>query len=206
MSMPPPAMGLPPAATPPPGPSTVVLTRPPAPKGWLATFVALLILLGIPVGGFVAAKSVAGLPDQPIDAGHGVIVAVPEDWQYRGRFGDERTVLLSRGGANVAITVKEGTDERAALADLRNEWVQGGQVSAGEIVDVGDARPAGQPSARFPYSGTFGDEGPSSPVEGEVTGVRGSGIVVLFDAWAGKGQFLGVQGDVGQIIRGTTIP
>jgi len=182
------------------------LVRPAAPKGWLATFVILLIMLFIPIGGCVAAGSVAGLPDKPIDAGHGVIVFVPKDWQYGGRIGDDRTVVLSRGNANVGITVKEGTDEQAALAALRTDWLATGTVAAGEIVPVTDVRTDGKPAARFPYSGTFPSDGPASAVEGEATGVRGNGMAVVFDAWASKGQFQFASGDVAQIISRTTIP
>jgi len=187
-------------------PPPALVARPAPPKGWLATMVILAIMLAIPIGGYVAAKSVIGLPDKPIDAGHGVIVAVPEDWQYRGRFGSDNTVLLSHGTANVAITVQDGTDERAPLADLRTEWEATGTVSTGDTVALTDARTDGKPAARFPYSGTFPEEGPSSPVEGEVTGVRGAGFITVFDAWAGKGQFINASGDVAQVIRETTIP
>jgi hypothetical protein len=81
-----------------------------------------------------------------------------------------------------------------------------GTVAAGDIVPVTDVRTDGKPATRFPYSGTFPSEGPASAVEGEVTGVRGNGIVVVFDAWAGKGQFQFASGDAEQIISRTTIP
>lgn len=174
------------------------------PKGWLATLVILLIMLGIVVGGFFAAAAVASIPDKPIEVARGVIVTVPSEWEYQGRF-DEGAILLSRGRGNVAIMVKDATDERAELAKLRDEWVALGTVTAGEISEVADLR-AGQPAARFAYSGTFPDEGIASPVEGEVTVVRGTASVVLFDAWAGFGEFVEVSPEVTSIIRETTIP
>jgi len=197
-------------ATPPPtsvaAPPAMPLARANQPKGWLATLVILLIMVGIPVGGVLAANAVAGLPDQPVDAGHGVIVAIPANWEYAGRFGDDRIVLITRGSASVAVSVKESTDEVAQLTALRNEWLASGTVSAGDVVAVADARTDGRPASRFPYTGTFGEDGPSSPVEGEATGVRGNGIVVIFDAWAGEGEFVRVAQEVAQIIRETTIP
>jgi hypothetical protein len=176
----------------------------PQPKGWLATFAVLLIMLGLVVGGCVAAAATSSIPDKPVEIGHGVTLLVPPGWQYSGRTQEGSGILLSRGGGNVAITVDTGTDERAALTSLREEWLATGTVTAGDIVEVIEARP-GQPGSRFAYSGTFlGDLG--GPVEGEVTGVRGSGIVVLFDAWAGIGEFVNVKDDVASIIRETTIP
>lgn len=178
--------------------------RPAAPKGWLATLLILLLMVGIVVGGFVAAESVADLPDQPISLGNGVTIVVPPDWEYGGR-ADDGTILLSHGNGNVAIRATAGMDERAALEQLRNEWLALGTVAAGDIEPVPDVR-AGQPAARFAYSGTFLGAGLAGAVEGEVTGVRGSGSAVVFDAWAGEGQFVNVRDDIAKIINEATIP
>lgn len=178
--------------------------RPAAPKGWLATLVILLLMVGIVVGGFVGAASVADLPDRPISMANGVTIVVPPDWEYGGR-ADDGTILLSHGNGNVAVSVALSIDERAALDQLRNEWLALGTVAAGDIEPVADVR-AGQPAARFAYSGTFLGAGLAGAVEGEVTGVRGNGGSVVFDAWASEGQFVNVRDDVAKIIGEATIP
>jgi hypothetical protein len=182
-----------------------VMPAAPQPKGWLATFAVLLIMVGIVVGGCVAAAATSSIPDKPVEIGQGVSLLVPPGWQYTGRTPEGNTILLSRGGGNVAITADAGTDERAALAKLRDEWLATGTVTAGEMAAITDARSDQKPASRFAYSGTFPDE-PGGAVEGEVTGVRGSGIIVVFDAWAGIGEFVNVKDDVAAIIRDTNIP
>jgi hypothetical protein len=181
------------------------VTAPAQPKGWLATFAVLLVMVGIVVGGCVAAAAASSIPDKPVEIGHGVTLLVPPGWQYTGRTTEGNTILLSRGGGSVAITVDSGTDERAALAKRRDEWLATGTVTAGDIAAVTDAGSDQKPASRFAYSGTFADE-PGGTVEGEVTGVRGNGIVVVFDAWAGIGEFVNVKDDVAAIIRETNIP
>jgi hypothetical protein len=90
---------------------------------------------------------------------------------------------------------------------LRDEWSALGTVTVGDIAAVSDARADGKATAVFPYSGTFPGEGMSGTVEGEVTGVQGSNnLAVVFDAWAGEGDFLRARDDITTIIRGTTIP
>ena len=180
------------------------LARPAAPKGWLATFLIILIMVGIVGAGAVAAASVSSVPDRPITIADGVTIVVPPDWSFEGRSEDRRTILLSRGNASVAISVEGGSDELVTLRHLRDEWAGQGNVSLGVILPVTDARADGKPAARFAYSGTF-PELPSM-VEGEVTAVRGNGNTVVFDAWAGKGQFVNARDDVARIIRETTIP
>jgi hypothetical protein len=147
---------------------------------------------------------VSSVPDKPVTIADGVTIVVPPDWSFSGRSEDRRTILLSRGNASVAISVEEDSDELVALRRLHDEWAGQGNVSIGDIVPVTDARPDGKPAARFAYSGTF-PELPTT-VEGEVTAVRGNSIAVIFDAWAGEGQFVNARDDVARIIRETTIP
>jgi len=162
-----------------------------------------MIMIGIVVGGFVAQDAVADVPNRPVDVGHGVSLVPPPDWEFVGRANDQDTILLSRGNGNLAITVTEGTDERAALTALRDEWTASGTVSAGEIRDAKGVHGT-PPAARFTYSGSF--EELASAVEGEVTAVRGISVVVVFDGWSDVGEFAGVADDIGAIIAGTTIP
>ena len=163
-------------------------------------------MIGIVVGGGVAASSLSSVPDKPITIANGVTVVVPPEWSYGGRSEDRRTILLTRGNASVAISVEEGVDERTALQQLHDEWAARGSISVGEILPVADIRTDGKPAGRFAYSGLFTDEGLAAPIEGEVTGVRGDGFAVVFDGWAGEGQFVQARDDVAQIIRETTIP
>lgn len=179
--------------------------RPAEPKGWLATFLIILIMVGIVGAGFAAAVALSSVPDKPITIARGVIIVVPPDWSFGGRSDDGKTVLLTRGSASVAISVDEGVDETAALKQLHDEWAARGTISVGEVLPVNDVRAQGEPAARFAYSGLFSGELPT-PVEGEVTGVRGNGFAVVFDAWAGEGQFVNARDDVAALIRETTIP
>jgi hypothetical protein len=178
--------------------------RPAEPKGWLATFLIIVIMVGVVGAGAVAAASLSSVPDKPITIAEGVTVVVPPDWSFGGRSEDRQTILLSRGNASVAISVEQDSDELAALRQLHDEWAAQGTISVGDIVPVTDARADGKPAARFAYSGTF-RELPAT-VEGEVTAVRGNGIAVVFDGWAGEGQFVNARDDVARIIRETTIP
>jgi hypothetical protein len=183
------------------------IARPAPPRGWLATFLVLAIMLGIVVGGFVAAASVASLPDKPVTIADGVTVTIPPEWSYGGRSDDGKAILLSRGNASVVVTVNEDSDEKTALEKVRNEWAALGTVTVGDIAPAPEARTDGKSAARFAYSGTFPDEGLPGAVEGEVTAVQGSNsVAVLFDAWAGEGEFPNARADVATIIHDTTIP
>jgi len=172
------------------------------PRGCLATLAVLAIMLGIVGGSFVAQEAVADVPNQPVNVGQGVSLVPPPDWEFVGRADDQDTILLSRGNGSLAVSVMQGTDERAALTTLLDEWAASGTVSTGEIRDAAGAHGA-LPAARFTYSGTFQEL--ASAVEGEVTGVRGTSVVVLFDGWADVGEFAGVADDINAIIAGTTI-
>ncbi|MEP7378515.1 MAG: hypothetical protein ABI725_03035 [Chloroflexota bacterium] len=173
------------------------------PRGWQATLAVLVIMVGIVGAGFVAQNAVADVPNQPVNVGHGVSLVPPPDWEFVGRADDRDTIILSRGSGSLAINVSEGTDELAALMALHDEWTATGTVSAGEVRAATDLH-GSLPAARFTYSGTF--EELASSVEGEVAGVRGTSVIVLFDGWADVGEFAGVADDINAIIAGTTIP
>ena len=175
----------------------------PQPKGWVATIAVLVIMVGIVGAGFFAQSAVADIPNQPVEISRGVILTQPPEWEFQGRADDQDTILLSRGNGSLAISVVEGTDERSALATLRDEWTASATVSAGDIRDATGVH-GEQPAASFTYSGTF--EGMASAVEGEVTAVRGTSVVVVFDGWADIGDYAGVADDIAAIIAGTTIP
>lgn len=177
--------------------------RPAEPKGGLATLVVLLLMVGIVGGGFIAQGAIASAPPSPVTVARGVTLTPLEGWEFGGRSPDGNTILLSQGSGSLAITVADGSDARAALAALRDEWLASGTVSASEIVDAADVRP-GQPGLRFAYSGTFEDL--ATPVEGEVTGVAGTDLSVLFDGWAGFGEYVAASNDIATMIRGTVIP
>jgi hypothetical protein len=132
-----------------------------------------------------------------------VTVTPLEDWQFGGRSEDGNTILLSQGSGSLAVSVEEGTDLVAALTRLRDEWAASGTVTASQIEEATDRR-GGQPGMRFAYSGTFSDL--PATVEGEVTAFAGTGIVVIFDAWGGVGDFVSISGDVAAMIDATAIP
>jgi len=173
------------------------------PRGCLATLAVLVIMIGIVAAGFFAQDAVADIPNQPVQVAPGVSVLPPPDWEFQGRSDDQNTILLSRGNASLAISVVEGTDERMALTTLRDEWAASGTVSIGEIRDATGVHGTNE-AARFTYSGTFAEI--ASAVEGEVTGVGGTSLVVVFDGWADVGEYAGVADDIDAITAATSIP
>jgi hypothetical protein len=177
--------------------------EPRQPRGGLATLAVLLIMIGIVVGGAFAQGAVANVPPQPVTVANGVVVTPLDEWEFGGRSDDGKTVLLSQGIGSLAITVLDASDPEAGLAALRDEWIGTEAVTAGEIMRVDDVR-VEQPVFRFPYSGTFEDI--ATAVEGEVTGVGGSEVAVLFDGWAGFGDYISVRDDIATMIRNAVIP
>ncbi len=171
-------------------------------REWLATGAVAGVMLGILAVGWLLAKAPAAAPPGPISVDLGVAVTPPEGWQLGGRSSGGNTVLLSRGDASLAITVAKGSDELAAVTRQRDEWLSGGKVTVGDIAPV--SLRAVQPAVRCAYSGTF--EHINSPVEGALTGIRGTNLVALFDGWAGFGEYGSVSNDIDAIIRATVIP
>src|SRR5918995_860669 len=159
------------------------------PRGGLATLIVLLVMVAVVGGGYVASNAVAGLPAQPVEVANGVIVTPYQNWEFGGRSDDGTTVLISKGDGSLAVTVNEGSDVGLALAELRDDWTSSGTVTATEIERVTERR-GGQEGFRFIYSGSFSDT--PSPVEGQVIGYAGSGVVVLFDGWAAVGDYVRV--------------
>jgi hypothetical protein len=182
------------------------LARPAPPKGWLATLVVLLVMVGLVALGFAAAIAVAKLPDKPITVEDGVVVTIPSLWEFAGRSDDGSAIQLTRGSGNVVIAVDQGTDVAATLKTLHDQAAAGGSVAVGDIVAVTDVRNGAPGTLRFAYSGTVPGSDVGGPVEGEVTGIPGAAVTVVFDAWAAKGNFVAVRGDVLSIIDETTIP
>jgi len=160
-------------------------------------------LFAIPVVGFIATDALANEPPKPLNVGHGVSLTVPWEWEFGGRSSDGNTILLSQGNASLAVSVVEGGDVNTVVADKRAEWTEGG-VSASEIKPVAGLRPDTQATLQFAYNGVFPDL--ASAVEGEYTGVQGTGIVVTFDGWAGQGDYILVRDEINQMIRTAVIP
>jgi hypothetical protein len=176
---------------------------PAQPRGGLATLVVFLIMVGIVAGGAFAAGAVANTPSLPVMVSDGVVVTPLPEWEFGGRSDDGKTILLSQGSGSLAITVVDASDPEAGLADMRDEWLASGTVTAGEIEPVEGVR-VDQPVFRFAYSGTFDDI--ASTVEGEVTGVGGTGVAALFDGWAGFGDYLTVSDEIATMIGSAVIP
>jgi hypothetical protein len=180
-------------------PQAAATTR--QPKGWLATLVVALVMVGIVGGGFVAQESVADAPPLPVTLDRGVVVTPGADWEFAGRSEDGQTVLLTQGSGSLALTVMDGTDIQTALESQRAEWLASGTITATdpEPVTVG-----GHAGRRFEYSGTFDDL--PTPVDGTVTAIAGSNYVVLFDGWAGAGDYSAVSDDIDSMIGSAVIP
>lgn len=171
-------------------------------RGCLGTLGVLVVMLLIVGGGAVAAGAVADLPDAPVSVGRGVTVQPPAGWQFVGREDDVGGVLLTSGGASVFIEAVAGGDEVAALRALRDEWSVEPLLMTGEI-ERSEIRP-GVAAARFAYTGSV--EGVAAPIEGEVTALRGAGYVVVFDGWAGLGDYLSARGEIEQMIVTAVMP
>ena len=174
------------------------------PRGGLATLVVFVIMIGIVAGGAFAQNAVAGIPAGPVEVARGVMLTPLTEWEFGGRSDDGNTILLSQGSGSLAISVVEPSDAVAGLTALRDEWLASGTVTATEIEPVGGVR-VRQPAFRFAYSGTFEEEH-AAAVEGEVTGVSGSEVAVLFDGWAGYGEYASVRDEIATMIRDTVIP
>ena len=174
------------------------------PKGWLATLVVFLTMIGVVGGGCFAAEAIADAPPVPVTVADGVTLTPLPDWEFGGRSEDGKTILLSRGQGSLAISVEPGVPVETALANLRNEWTASGTVTATEIVAAPTEVRPGATVLRFGYSGTFDDI--ASAVEGEVTGVQGTSVAVVFDGWAGFGEYHTVSAQIDEMIRATTIP
>ena len=179
------------------------MTQRTEPRGCLATFAVLVIMVGILAAGVAADSAVADAPPRPIDVSDGVTVTPLPDWEFGGRSDDERTVLLSKGSGSLAITVGDGTDVVAALDAVRSEWLATGTVTAEPVGQATSAR-AGAAAFGFHYSGTFPDQ--AAPLEGEVTGYAGTSLTVLFDGWADFGGYRNVSDEVAEMIRAAVIP
>lgn len=182
-------------------------TRPTAgqasqPRGVLATIVVLLIMVGIVGGGYVAQNAVASGPPRPVEISDGVTVTPPVEWEFAHRTEDGRTVLLSKGSASLAITVEPRTDAVAALTRLRDDWTTN-YVTATDIEPLTNVR-QGETVYRFAYSGVFAEL--AAPVEGEVTGAAGTSVTVVFDGWAGFGEYRSVGDEIETMIRDAVIP
>jgi hypothetical protein len=186
-----------------------VSPTPPAPdkpqRGCLATFVVLAVMLLIVGGGAVAADAVAGLPDPPITVVDGLRITPYAGWEFGGRIDDGRTILLSRGDGSLAVTVPvEVEPPQAALERVIARWrTEFSTPLTTGAIEPSDIRP-GQPSARVSYAGAFDDV--HYPVEGELVAVRGTDLVVVFDGWAGEGDFALVRDQIRTMIQGATIP
>lgn len=173
------------------------------PKGWLATLVVALTMIGVVAGGCLAQDAIADAPPVPVTVANGVVLTPPADWKFGGRSEDGKTVLLSRGQGSLAISVEDGTPVATAIATLRDQWIASETVTATDVGPAIGVRP-GQSVLRFGYSGTFDDI--ASAVEGEVTGVQGTSVGVIFDGWSGFGEYHTVRDEIDAMIAATTIP
>ena len=186
-------------------PQAAATTR--QPKGWLATLVVGALMILIVGGGFVAQASVADAPPIGVRVANGVYVYPLTGWEFAGRSEGGGTVLLTNGSGSLAITPIDQADRdqlllprRDELADLREKWLATGTVTASEPEPVSVGRYSGR---RFAYTGTFEDV--PIPVEGEVTGIEEGTKIILFDGWAGVGQYATVKDDVEAMIDSAAI-
>ena len=178
-------------------------TRPP--KGWLATFVVAAVMVVIVGGGFVAQGAVANEPPKPVEI-NGVVLTPAEGWDFAGRSDDGTTILLTNGNGSLAITAFiSGAELLCAECDplvrKRDEWLKTGTVTA---TDPAPVTIGSRTLSRFQYTGTFDDV--PTPVEGTVSEYRGARAPVLFDGWAGVGEYRSVTDDIDSMIGGATIP
>jgi hypothetical protein len=178
------------------------MTDPKQPRGCLPTVLVLVAMLGIVGLGGVASAAVADLPDLPVNVSRGVTISPPAGWEFAGRSDDGAGILLTSGFASAYVWTVDGSDEREPLEALKAEWSVEPLLVLGEVESI-DIRP-GLPAARFVYSGSIAEV--ASAIEGEVIALRGTGYVVLFDAWAGLGGYLQARAEIEQMIDGAVLP
>ena len=182
-----------------------IATKPP--KGWIATLVVAAIMVAIVAGGFIAAGAVADNKTVLYNV-NGVSITPGPGWEFSGRDDNGQTILLTNGSGSLAIEAQPPPSNMLLMPDWqlplekkRQDWLDTGTVTATQIADVivGD-----RAARRFSYSGTFEDL--ATPVEGTVTEISTPNKYVLFDGWAGKGQFSVVSDDVDAMIKSAVIP
>jgi hypothetical protein len=172
------------------------------PRGWLATFVVAVAMVGIAGLGFAASNLARSAPARPIPVADGVTVTPLEGWEFAGRSGDGSEVLLTQGAGSLDVLVVRGGRIARVLSELVLDWTEGGYVTFAPFERI-EAQP-GRYGVRAAYSGTF--DGIAYPLEGQITGIQGADVVVLFDGWAGVGEYGLVRPQIEQMIREATIP
>lgn len=168
------------------------------PKGWLATLVVAALMLLIVGSGVAVQDAVADQPALGIKVGTGVYLYPADGWEFAGRSDDDpTTILLTNGGGSMAVGIDPDESilvmpEIDEFLKMRDDWLATGTVTASDPEPVTVGPFVGR---RFSYTGTFEDV--PIPVEGEVTSIAD----VVFDGWAGLGQYGTVRGDVDEMIR-----
>ncbi|MDQ3492882.1 MAG: hypothetical protein M3452_06430 [Chloroflexota bacterium] len=177
----------------------------PEPRGCLPTLLVFLAMILIVGSGAVAAEAVAGLPSRPVNVARDITIAPAGEWEFGGRTDDDRGILLSKGSVSLVVSVQDrAASPEAALEALFDDWQSESDapLAVGPVSAI-DLRP-GQAAVRASYSGTF--EGIGYPVEGEVTVIQGAQATVIFDAWAGFGDFVLSRAEIDQMTREASIP
>ncbi len=182
-------------------------TRPDVPEGgrrsrggW-ATLAVVTAILGVVLGGYVAAAALSGPVGRPVGIPGVVSVRPLSGWVFAGvgaPFGEGPSIQLTRGSGNLLVSVREpyqgdpGTLAQTYRDSVLSERLSQLSVSRHlETVPLG----SGPVAVRFAYVGVIADTGTS--VEGEVTVVvTPSGHGIVFNAWAPAGLLSFVRSDV----------
>lgn len=174
------------------------------PRGCLPTLAVLLLMVGIVGTGFVASEAVADLPSPPVEVGQGVTFQPLPGWEFGGRSDDGSGLLLSRGSGTMAIQlVDRSLTPEVAAQGLLDEWLGDPDIHMTHG-PLGPVRlPRGLAGSRFHYAGTF--PGIVAPVQGEVTGVPGTQVTIVVDAWAGDGEYDFIRSEVDRMIVEATL-
>lgn len=193
-------MGSPPAVGAPARPDVPADARRSS-RGGGATIAAVATILAVVLGGYVVAEALSEPVGRSVVVAGIVSVRPLSGWVSAdggSSVGVGPSVLLTRGSANLLVSVRETRGERPGtlagryVDELLSERLS--QLSVSSRLETVRLR-SGVPGVRFAYIGVVGDTGTS--VEGEVTVVvTASGQGIAFDAWAPAGLLPFVLSDV----------
>lgn len=158
-------------------------------------------ILVVVLGGYVVAEALFEPVGQPVGIPGVASIRPLSGWVSAdggSSFGDGPSVLLTRGSANLLVTVREprGQSPGAIAGRYVDEVLSQrlNQLSVSSSLETVRLR-SGVSGVRFAYIGVIAETGTS--VEGEVTVVvTASGQGIAFNAWAPAGLLPFVRSDV----------
>lgn len=172
-------------------------------RAWLWAVVVLAVMVAIPLSGRILLLLTEEPSRQLVQVTERAAIMPARGWEAATPIGNDHAYLTN---GSATLVVREAADAASASDELQRtlrEWRADRDIqlvtSSSEPADIGPQVVA----VRAAFLGIF--PGVDYPVEGELTVVEGgSGAVVVFRAWASKGEFQLVAPDVDAMIRSAT--